>query len=186
MQGSGGTGSLTLDGGSVSPGNSPGTMTAGATTFGPGGSYTWEINSTTPGGAGASTGWDLLSISGALTITSTSGSPFTIHLTSLMANNSPGDVFNFNASQNSSYTIATASGGIGSFSANQFTLNTDSFSNALHGGTWSLAAAGNDLNLNFTASAIPEPSTYAAIAGVAALALAAWRRRRIRANALTV
>lgn len=32
--------------------------------------------------------------------------------------------------------------------------------------------------LSFSASAIPEPSTYAAFAGAAALGLAAWRRRR--------
>lgn len=34
-----------------------------------------------------------------------------------------------------------------------------------------------------TASAIPEPSTYAALAGVAALGLVAWRRRRATASA---
>lgn len=33
-------------------------------------------------------------------------------------------------------------------------------------------------NLSFTATAIPEPSAYAAVAGALALGLAAWRRRR--------
>lgn len=36
---------------------------------------------------------------------------------------------------------------------------------------------------NFTVSAIPEPSTYAALAGLGALGLAFWRRRRARATA---
>ncbi|MBC8011795.1 MAG: PEP-CTERM sorting domain-containing protein, partial [Burkholderiales bacterium] len=41
------------------------------------------------------------------------------------------------------------------------------------------SGAGGDITLNWTAgSAIPEPSTFAALAGVAALGLAALRRRR--------
>lgn len=36
---------------------------------------------------------------------------------------------------------------------------------------------------NFSVSAIPEPSTYAALAGAAALGLAVWRRRRVKAQA---
>ncbi|MBM3854465.1 MAG: PEP-CTERM sorting domain-containing protein, partial [Verrucomicrobia bacterium] len=35
-------------------------------------------------------------------------------------------------------------------------------------------------NFSLTASAVPEPSTYAAIAGAAALLGAAWHRRRLR------
>lgn len=38
-----------------------------------------------------------------------------------------------------------------------------------------------NLVLNFTTSAIPEPSTYALIAGAAMMGMAAWRRRRITA-----
>jgi fibronectin-binding autotransporter adhesin len=181
VQGSGGVGAFTIaSGGNVSPGNSPGTLTAGATTFGPGGSYTWQINDASPGGAGATTGWDLLSISGALNVTATSSSPFTLTLASLTSGNLAGSVIDFNPSQNSSYTVATASGGIGGFNANQFVIDATGFSNATNGGTWSLTAVGNDLNLNFTASAIPEPSTYAALAGTFALGLAACRKRRRR------
>jgi fibronectin-binding autotransporter adhesin len=181
VQGSGGVGAFTIaGGGNVSPGNSPGTLTAGATTFGPGGSYTWQINDASPGGAGATTGWDLLSISGALNVTATSSSPFTLTLSSLTSGNLAGSVIDFNPLQNSSYTVATASGGIGGFNANQFVIDATGFSNATNGGTWSLVAVGNNLNLNFTASAIPEPSTYAALAGVCALGLAAWRKRRRR------
>ncbi len=33
---------------------------------------------------------------------------------------------------------------------------------------------------NFSVSAIPEPSTYAAFAGLGALGLAFWRRRQVR------
>jgi hypothetical protein len=40
----------------------------------------------------------------------------------------------------------------------------------------------NDAAFIVTATAVPEPSTYAALAGVAALGLAVWRRRAQRAS----
>lgn len=43
------------------------------------------------------------------------------------------------------------------------------------------AAYYDDLVINYTVSAIPEPSSFAALAGVGALGLAALRRRRARA-----
>jgi fibronectin-binding autotransporter adhesin len=168
------TGALQLNG-TFAPGNSPGTTSTGSQTWAGGGAYVWEINN----GTGVSgTNWDLLSISGALTINATSGSPFTVNLTSLLADNSPGNVINFNTATNHSYTIATASSGITGFSASDFTLDTAGFTNALNGGAWTIAQSGNNLNLNFTASAIPEPSTYAALLGACALALACRKRRR--------
>jgi autotransporter-associated beta strand protein len=48
------------------------------------------------------------------------------------------------------------------------------------GYTGTLALSGNDLTLSVAGSAIPEPSTYAALAGAGALALAVLRRRRAR------
>jgi len=44
-------------------------------------------------------------------------------------------------------------------------------------GEFSLSGTG----ISFTASAVPEPSTYAALAGAAVLGLAAFRRRQVRA-----
>jgi autotransporter-associated beta strand protein len=176
LAGSGSVSTLTVNaGGTVAPGNSPGTLTAGNTTFASGGTYAFEINNAT-GTAG--TNWDLLSINGSLTLTATAGSPFNVTLSSLLANNSAGDVINFNSAQNSSYTFITATGGIVGFDASAFAINSTAFSNPTDGGAWSIAQSGNNLNLNFTASAIPEPSTYAALAGLAALGLAFYRNRR--------
>jgi autotransporter-associated beta strand protein len=181
LRGTGTVGALTVaSGGVLAPGNSPGTLTAGNTTWNGGGTYAWEINDAASPATGGGTRYDLLSISGTLTLAATSENKFTLSLVSLLANNTAGDVINFNSAVNSSYTIATATGGIFGFDASAFTINSTDFTNPLAGGTWSLALTNSnkDLALNFTAAAIPEPSTYAALAGALALALAAWRRRR--------
>ncbi len=184
LSGSGTIGSLALASGAIlSPGNSPGTLSTGSQTWAGGASYVWEINDAANPSTGAGTRYDLLAISGTLTINATAENKFTLSLVSLLANHSAGDVINFNAAQNSAYTIATTTGGILGFDANAFTINATGFTNALNGGTWSLALANanKDLALNFTAAAIPEPSTYAALFGAGALALALYRRRQQRA-----
>ncbi|MBC7366326.1 MAG: PEP-CTERM sorting domain-containing protein, partial [Undibacterium sp.] len=71
---------------------------------------------------------------------------------------------------------ATASG-TQNFSASSFAVGTSPA-----GYDYTFALASNSLNLIATASAIPEPSTYAAVLGAAALALAAYRRRTRRSN----
>jgi fibronectin-binding autotransporter adhesin len=169
------TGALQLNG-TYSPGNSPGQANTGSQTWAGGGSYIWEINE---GNGTAGTHYDLLNITGSLTIAATTGNRFTLSLVSLLANNTAGDVIDFNTALNHSYTIATTSSGILGFSSNAFTLNTSGFSNDLNGGSWNITQSGNNVNLNFiSASAIPEPSTYAALAGLAALGLAFYRKRR--------
>jgi len=65
------------------------------------------------------------------------------------------------------YTSAT----LNNFEATDFTLGT-----TIPGYIYNLALSGNTLQL--TASAIPEPSTYAAIFGALVLGLAVYRKRR--------
>lgn len=72
-----------------------------------------------------------------------------------------------------------------SLSGSGFATITQAYSFAASGGfyvgpsSWQ-GTGGNVIfdNLSYSTSAIPEPSTYAAIFGSAALGLAAWRRRR--------
>jgi fibronectin-binding autotransporter adhesin len=173
------TGPLTLSG-TISPGNSPGFQSTGSQVWNGFASYNWELNKV-GGTKGADPGWDWLNINGTLTLTATSSSKFNLNLLSLTLGNTSGNVIDFNSSVNSSYTIASASGGIFGFDSSAFAINTTGFTNNLGGGTWflSLGNGGTDLNLNFlSASAIPEPGTYGALAGLAALGLAAHRRRR--------
>ena len=169
------TGSLTVAG-TLAPGNSPGTLSAGHTTFSSGGTYLWEINDAT-GAAGSA--YDQLAITGSLSITATSANPFTVRLVSLLPDNSPGLLANFDPARNHSYSIASTTAGITGFDSSAFLIDRSAFANFLSGGAWSLALAnsGRDLVLNFT-SAIPEPSSAAALLGLVALGGAASRRRR--------
>jgi autotransporter-associated beta strand protein len=82
LSGSGTTRNLTIaNGGTLSPGSGPGTLTtSGDATYAGGGTYTWEINDA---GGVKGTNWDLHDITGDLTITADSGTPFTIAITSL-------------------------------------------------------------------------------------------------------
>jgi T5SS/PEP-CTERM-associated repeat protein/autotransporter-associated beta strand protein len=173
-------GALTVGaGGTLAPGNSPGTITAGNTTFAGGGTFQLQLNDAT-GSAG--TNWDQLAVDGTLTLSATSANPFTLDLTSLTAGDVGGDAANFNASADYSFTFLTTTGGVSGFSSDKFAIDTTHFTNPFTG-TWSvsLTNSGRDLSVNYAgASAVPEPSTYAALAGLTALAAGLVLRRRPR------
>ena len=188
LAGGGTVGSTTiLSGGKIAPGNSPGSLNiAGDLTWSGGGSYDWEIYNVV-GAPGSE--WDLISVSGDLLFSSiSSGNRFTINIYSLSALPSTIGMLDGWVSSNSySWTILTAGDPISGFDANNFTLNLANFTNnnTLNGGTFSLAASGNDLNLLFTAGAgpgpspVPEPGTWAAAALLAGAAgYVRWRRRK--------
>jgi T5SS/PEP-CTERM-associated repeat protein len=192
LSGSGTVGGLIVNtGGTISPGNSPGALNvAGNVVWNAGGNYNWQIAGVT-GTAGTVSTWDLVSATGVLDLTALSiGSKFNINLWSL-SSTSPADVNGavpgFDNTQNYTWKIASAAGGITNFSSSYFNLNTGAtngtggFANALNGGSFSLAQSGNDLNLVFTSASapIPEPGTWAAMAIFAGgAAYAGWRRRQ--------
>jgi autotransporter-associated beta strand protein len=147
----------------LSPGISVGTLTTtGSITLGALGNYNWQIADAA--GTAGGTGWDLLTTSGVLDVQATVAEPFAINLWSLSGTNPSvnGNAANFNPGQSYTWRIATAAGGITNFAAEKFslvtgstTLGTSGFTNALSGGTFSLAQSGNDLNLLFTSTAAP-------------------------------
>ena len=181
-----GSGSITGDIdvlGTISPGNSPGTLTQiGDQTWNDGGSFLWEINDS-DGTKGADPGWDWLDIDGTLDLSSLTAGGFTIDIDSLTSSNVAGDAVGFDTYirdgdiADYSFTIASASAGITGFDAADFVLDSSGFSNRIetyYGWNWAISLSGNDLVLG--ASAVPEPSSTALL-GLGGLALAVRRKR---------
>jgi hypothetical protein len=176
-------------GGTIAPGNSPGTLTAsGNVIWQADGNYNWQLVDAL-GSAG--TGWDTFAITGALDLTAlSSANPFNLNLWSLSsAGATTGDAQNFFSGGNYSWTIATALGGITGFNAGGFDINTaatngtNGFTNDLRGGAFSLAVVdGNKLNLFYEISAVPEPSSiHLALLGLCCYAGLLTRRHLKRA-----
>jgi hypothetical protein len=141
-------------------------------TLGGGGSGTFDVENAS-GTAG--TGYDTIAVAGALTITATSGSPFTINLESVNPGTGTPGLATFNSAQPYSWTLLSATS-IAGFSASDFLVNTSSFTNSLGVGVFSLSANSTDIFLNFTP--VPEPSTWALLGiGAGALCAGALRRR---------
>lgn len=171
------TGAMSVAG-TLSPGNSPGTLTTGSQTWLDGGDYNWQILDAL-GTAGAD--YDTIAITGTLDLTSLSAGGFGINLWSL-ASTGPdvnGAALNFLSGNSYSWTLVTTTGGISNFDAADFAISvganngTAGFSNALNGGSFSVAQSGNNLLLNFTP--VPEPRA-ALLGGLGLLVL--LRRRR--------
>ncbi len=187
LGGSGTVGNLIIaDGGTLAPGNSPGTLFAASATWTNGGSYDWEILDATAT-AGATNGWDLLDVAGTLSLTGLSNSNFTINLITLSDSTTPGPMpmANFNSSTNYSWMIARA-GTISGFNASMFNLYAGAFSSAYSGSfgiTNGLHETDQALFLTYTpgGAPIPEPGTWA-VGLLLATATALAARRKLRAQ----
>ncbi|MEX1116176.1 MAG: autotransporter-associated beta strand repeat-containing protein [Akkermansiaceae bacterium] len=173
------TGAMTVAG-TLSPGNSPGTLTTGDQTWSNGGDYNWQVLDAT-GSAG--TGFDTIAVTGTLDLSSLTAGQFGINLWSLSAigPDVSGNAGNFNNLLTQSWIILTTTGGITGFDAADFLINvganngTGGFSNVLDaGGAFSLGSTGSNLVLTY--AVIPEPSA-ALLGGFGLLALLRRRRR---------
>ncbi|HVU86131.1 MAG TPA: PEP-CTERM sorting domain-containing protein [Pirellulales bacterium] len=160
------TGGLTFSG-TLAPGDSPGTLTAGSLIWNAGGILKIAINDAT-GTAGGTTGWSLMSVGAGVLLGSL---PHTISLESLTAGNQPGLVPDFDPTHNYSWTVLTS--GLTLSGAAGFTVDTSSFQNPLIG-HFSVMATGDSLIVNYK---VPEPSTLV-LAGLGVVIAGCARCRR--------
>ena len=148
-----------LSGGTISPGNSPGTLTlTNGLTWAGGGNYNWQMHNT-GGTAGATNAWDLIDVtSGTWDISGLSATnQFNINLWSLsgLDPDTNGIAAGFDAATNYSWKILASTGLTGTFDTSLFNIRTNAvngtggFSGA--GGAFSLSVdGGQDLFLNYT------------------------------------
>ncbi len=164
-----------------SPGNSPGNQIhTEDLTWAGGGTYLWEIADVD---AGAGLGWDLVTVNapGDFLLTATSGSRFTIAITSLLQNDSAGPVHDFVGTGTYYWKILDTADPIVGFAADTFLLDTSAFLNPLSPkGTFELrlgssVPTGDASEIWLTYYQVPEPAS-AILLGLAAMAT--LRRRR--------
>jgi fibronectin-binding autotransporter adhesin len=161
------TGSLIVaNGGTVSPGNSPGIMGAGNTTWSTGGNYNWQMLDAT-GTAG--TGFDQLAITGTLNVAA--GFKFNLWSLSSTGPDVNGNALNFNNSLTQFWVVATTTAGgftagdLGGVNIVTAAANgTGGFANGLGGGSFSLIPGGgvapgtaNDVVLKFSTAVAGSP-----------------------------
>ncbi|HWB00485.1 MAG TPA: hypothetical protein VG713_18460 [Pirellulales bacterium] len=175
------------DGGAVSPGNSPGTMTTSYAAWNSGGQYIWQINDlshdqaglTHSGIAGGNPGWDLWN-AGNLVV-----SPgFVIQLHSITVGDTDAALADFNPAQHYQWLIATSNDNFTSTVTGYLNTSLDSnsimTSNSLFGlGFFDLFASPDLGSLYLEYTPVPEPSTMA-LGALATAALLRLRRRRAR------
>ncbi len=185
LGGSGTVGALVVqNGGTIAPGNSPGILNVvGNTTWLNGGNYNWQVLDA-DGVAG--TGWDQLAITGALDLSNLTAGGFNVNVWSLSTfSGTTGNALNFNASLSYSWPIATASGGITGFDAGDFSIftaannGTNGFTNPFTGG-FSMSVTGNNLNLNYGPTPVPEPASAFTVLALFSGAVLNRRKRVVK------
>ncbi|ACB74405.1 autotransporter-associated beta strand repeat-containing protein [Opitutus terrae] len=139
--------------GTYAPGNSPALTTLSSFTQGSTGTLALELGGLTRG-----TGYDALDITGAATF----GGTLTISL-----------INDFNPATGATFNLFDWGSVTGTFN----TINLPTLATGL---SWNLDALYTAGEISVGASAIPEPSTYAAVLGAAALGFGLWRRGRQR------
>jgi autotransporter-associated beta strand protein len=149
-------GRLTIGtGATLSPGTGIGFLTfSDDLLLAAGGNYNWQT------GALTETGQDVVAVGGRLVIDATADDPFRINLETLsgVTSTTIGPLAGFKRTQNYSWRLARASGGIDGFSADKFRIVSSpssqaaGFVNDLGGGAFSVAQSGNELQLIYTAA----------------------------------
>lgn len=165
----GGSGSIS---GVHAPGNSAGLQSFGGNlSYNATGSMAWELFVNTEAGRG--TTFDGVNVGGNLSVAGGSG----LSLTFKGAGSTVDFTQTFWEADRAWLVFDVGAETTGSFSITALGLDSQGRS-AAEFGAFSLSTQGSDVYLNWTAGAIPEPSTYAAMAGLMSMGVVTARRRR--------
>jgi hypothetical protein len=181
LGGAGAVGNVNLKSGSfLTPGNSPGLLTAASSSWAAGSTYEWEINNAA-GTAG--TNWDLFSVVGALDLSALSSTAkMNLVLESL-------SIANFSTTTSYNWVIAQAGSFIGTGLAdgtnvtNLFNINATAYKKGdlpTNGFRVEVGTSEGLRTLNLMAIPIPEPSTGSLMMfGLGGLVLTRLLRRKV-------
>jgi autotransporter-associated beta strand protein len=171
-------------GATLSPGDSPGTLTHGPgdETWASGGTLLWEVNKVDPsvilqpaGLQGQNPGFDFVSIAGQLLIEAASDQKFILDMAGLNETTGmEGAVTDWDSAKQYEWVVATAAGGITGFDPDKFNVRWTKFASnnpMAEGTTFIVRQEGNSVVVAY----VPEPATLALLA-LGSLAL--LRRRR--------
>jgi fibronectin-binding autotransporter adhesin len=157
---------------------SVGTFTAESLSVNAGSTLTCNVQDAS-GAAGV--GYDTYHVLGALTLNAGPGANvITVAPASLASDGTPGMAANFDSTKSQVFTLVTADGGITGFNPAEFAVDTSNFENSLGSGSFFVAEAGNNLDLDFTP--VPEPATWAGALGCLGLVGLTLHRRRHSAS----
>jgi autotransporter-associated beta strand protein len=157
--------SVTVASGStLAPGNSPGNLTISSLILNGGANYNWQV---TDAAGVAGTGYDTIT-AGTLDLSSlTSSSKFNINLWSLSSSSATnGSAQNFNSASSFSWTLASYTNLVGTFSSSLFNINTSAtngttgFANTF-AGNFDLITSNNSLVLTYSGGVAPNTWTNA-------------------------
>jgi T5SS/PEP-CTERM-associated repeat protein len=140
-----------FDGGTFSPGNSPGEVNVASMNCEAGGRLVLEIRDFA-GTAGVD--FDQILVAGDLNFNAgtTANSKFTIELVTLGADNQPGPAANFDPAQPLSLPLINVGGAIAGFSIDEIAFDLSGFENDLAGGSFEISPMGNGLSFSFQPS----------------------------------
>lgn len=178
LGGTGGfTGAVTVNsGGTLSPGSSIESLATGSNIWNGGGALTFEFSTDGSTGAAGSQ-WDLLAITGGLDLSgASSGNRFVLNLVTMSNASTPGVLAAWDPNVDHTWSgFVTTTTGFTGFSTDKFSFNTSGFQNSLNG-SFSVSQNGNNLDLIYT---VPEPATWALLAGSMTVVTILRRRRRV-------
>ncbi len=114
----------------------------------------------------AGEGWSLFAVEGDLTVTASTGDPFTLRLVSLSTDGEAGPCAAFTNTQSYAWQIVSCAGDVVSFTPSAVCVDASAFANPVGEGGFTVAQDGNAVVLKFGTNSLPDGPTEGTSIGV--------------------